>query len=243
MDIEYMNIEYTEQDCQMNLSNTVLIACEMQKKEIEYAAEQTNFNGCISWMEKSLHEKPKRLNAALQEEINKWQDKEAIILSYGMCGNGILGLVSPGTTLVLPKFDDCIRMLLSPGKNRPIPSAVDTLYYTEGWMDTSDCLLQEVNSYDLKYGPEKGAKFTKLVLSGYNSVSFIDTGFYDISPCAKAVESKCRYCGLKIQTVPGNIRILTELLAGHYDDEFVVKAPGEKIELKDFDNRARCVFD
>jgi len=226
----------------MNLKNTVLIACEMQQKEIEYAIESVGYPGKVVWIKKSLHEKPRLLNKALQEEIDKWQDQEGILLGFGMCGNGVLQLISRNTTLVIPKFDDCIRMLLSPGKSLPIPSRIDSLYYTEGWVDTNDSLLMETNSYDLRYGPDKGAQFTKLVLGSYKSVTFIDTGLYDIPKCKELVNFKCKYCGLKIDTVPGSLRILEELLSGSYDDEFVIKAPGEMVEIWDFDGRARCQF-
>jgi len=45
--------------------------------------------------EKSLHGHSDKLREKLQEEINKSQNYDIIVLRYGLCGNGTLGLVSP----------------------------------------------------------------------------------------------------------------------------------------------------
>ena len=224
------------------LNNSVLIACEMQKKELLASIAETSFKGEVLWLKKSLHEKPKRLNKALQEAIDSCQGKSAILLGFGMCGNGVMGLVSRNTSLIIPMFDDCIRMLLSPGENLPIPSSIFSLFFTEGWLESDECLLKKTNIYDKHYGREKGEYYTKMLLESYNAVTFIDTGLYDIKKCEEKIRYKCELCELKIKTDPGNTRVYKKLLSGIYDSEFVVKAPGEKIEICDFDSRAKCSF-
>ena len=224
------------------LNNSILIACEMQKKEIEATILETDFPGEVMWLEKSLHEKPKRLKKALQEAIDSCQTKSAILLGFGMCGNGVMDLVSANTPLIIPMFDDCIRMLLSPGESLPIPSSSSSLFFTEGWLESDECMLKEINFYNKYYGQEKGNQYTRQILEGYDSVTFIDTGLYDINKCRKKVQVKCNLCGLTIKTDPGSTRVYKKLLSGIYDDEFVVKAPGEKIKLWDFDARAKCIF-
>ncbi|NTV90100.1 MAG: DUF1638 domain-containing protein, partial [Clostridiales bacterium] len=90
---------------------TVLIACSMLRSEIEKAMADSGLDVSVIWLEKGLHDKPEKLRAALQEQIDGQQDKAVILLGYCLCGNAALGLQSEKATLVIPKFDDCIRML------------------------------------------------------------------------------------------------------------------------------------
>ena len=61
-----------------------------------------------------LHFRPENLKNTLQEAIDKSaNDAEILILGYGLCSNGAVGLKAPETvTLVIPKVHDCIAIFL-----------------------------------------------------------------------------------------------------------------------------------
>ena len=61
--------------------------------------------------EKRFHERSVTLREKLQDEINKPQDYDIIVLGYGLCGNGLVGLVSPKVPLIIPRIDDCISLV------------------------------------------------------------------------------------------------------------------------------------
>jgi hypothetical protein len=64
-------------------------------------------------LEFGLHLSPEKLNAALQEEIDRTEDEvDTILLGYGMCSRGMIGLHSRRFRLVIPKVDDCIALFL-----------------------------------------------------------------------------------------------------------------------------------
>ncbi len=231
---------------EVNLRDTVLLVCEMLKDEMNVMLQESGYPGEIVWMKKSLHEYPEKLRSALQEEIDKWQHKSHIILGFGLCGNGLLELKSERAVLVIPAFDDCVRMLLAHEKGTPIRCNARSFYYTEGWLDGTDELENESalisDKYQRIYGEKKGTKILKAMMKNYEAITLIDTGFYDIPECAGRVRKNADLIGLKILQEPGTLRILGKLLAGEWAEEFLLIPPGHAVTQDDFEARPRCVF-
>jgi len=88
----------------------------MMEDEIHTLYEELHCNIPVVWVERGYHNTPAKLKEKLQELITEHQDKDEILLSFGLCGNGTDGIISEKATLVMPKFDDCINMLLCKGK-------------------------------------------------------------------------------------------------------------------------------
>ena len=64
-------------------------------------------------LEAQLHLSPERLKAALRVAVAEADKPGAtIVLGYGLCSNSVLGLKTEHATLVVPRVDDCIAMLL-----------------------------------------------------------------------------------------------------------------------------------
>jgi len=222
----------------------VLLACEMLRKELNYLIDQEPFDGTVVWMEKGLHEYPDRLKEALRREIGNWDGKvDYIVLVYGMCGNGVLGLKADRSRLVIPCFDDCIRCLLSREANAPIPVDQKALYYTDEWMDTSVSMLIKHNAYVEIYGEKKAFKIYKAMLKNYERATFLDTGLYDIDYAESRIRETCDKIGLEITRTPASLRVYDDLLRGRWEKEFIVTVPGETVTEAHFAGRAKCVFD
>lgn len=216
---------------------TVLIACSMLRDELEKSLKDKNASLDIVWMEKALHEKPEILRRALQEEIDNQQDREAIILAYGLCGNAVLGLRSEKTALVIPKYDDCIHLLRSTGPcGRP---EVDSrcLYFTRGWIESDRFILRQFRDYRIKYGEQKAARIVRRLLGNYRGIRLIDTGAYDTALYADRLRDDAAYLGLGLGVVPGTRRVLDKLASGNFDSEFCVIPPGREVALEDFEGR------
>ena len=136
----------------------VLIACSMLKKEIECLISQHRLQIQTVWMEKGLHEYPEKCRESLQKEIDLCGEQETVLLAYGLCGNATLGLRSGNRSLVIPKFDDCIRMLLSREGQRAIRINPHCLYFTDAWVDSDKFLFRELDGYRETYGRRRGGK-------------------------------------------------------------------------------------
>ena len=66
----------------------------------------------ITFLDYGLHRVPQKLSWAVQSQIDKIEMPSLIILGYGLCGNGLDGIKARKHTLLIPRTDDCIAILL-----------------------------------------------------------------------------------------------------------------------------------
>ena len=92
----------------------VLLSCEMLEDEMQLALQRTGVQMPIVWLDAGLHEYPAKLRASLREKIAELeQSYDTILLGFCLCGNAMDGVGASRARLVVPRFDDCIRMLMS----------------------------------------------------------------------------------------------------------------------------------
>ena len=62
-----------------------------------------------------LHITPEKLRESLQQTVDKIGDAvDVIVLGYGLCSTGVVGLTAEKCTLVVPRVDDCIVHIAYP---------------------------------------------------------------------------------------------------------------------------------
>ena len=66
----------------------------------------------VTYMDYGLHRVPSKMTGTLQERLDNIQVPSLVVLGYGLCGNGLRGLRAGRHTLLVPRVDDCIALLL-----------------------------------------------------------------------------------------------------------------------------------
>lgn len=220
----------------------VLIACSMIEDELNEIIRRHGLSEDfkILWMERGHHENPECLNKVISDEIRRAEDMGAseILLAYGLCGNGAIGWKSDKAKLVIPRFDDCVNMMLCP-KVRTERNLLETgkMYLTRGWTAEKGSLKSMLDEAKGRYGDKRGVKAIKLMLGAYHHLTILDTGCYDLGPVEAYADDCASQLGLDVEVRPGSIRPMEKLLIGEWDDDIIVKEPGEAIELSDFEIR------
>lgn len=214
----------------------ILIACSMMEDEINKVYEELNCDIPVIWVERGYHNTPEKLNEKLQELINEHQDVDKILLTFGLCGNGTEGIVSENTVLVMPRFDDCINMLLCNGqrKSRGL-TETGSIYLTRGWTLDSEAILAQYDKYIEEYGEESADAILEMMYEHYEKLSVIDTESYDIAPVMEYAGKAAALLDLETQTVAGSTEMLKQLLTGQWGENFIVKKPGEAVKIGDFE--------
>ena len=229
-----------------------LIACDVFAEELpvlaDRVASETGLPDSpwrrIAWLEMGLHDHPDRLRAQVQALIDAWDsapDFSTILLAYGMCGNGLLGVCARQKTLVLPRAHDCISILLG---GRAAHEAVlkenpGTYFYSPGWIrgrrvpgPDREPYLREI--YGQRY-PDDEEMVEDLVEA--DAMAFLHhncAAYVDITENAEA-ENYCRDCARHLQwnfrKLPGEAGLLHRFLAGDWSvEDFLVVPPGHRIE-------------
>lgn len=208
----------------------VLVACSMMEDELRSVYEKIGCEVPIRWLERGYHNTPEKLRQVLQREIDELGEYDEILLAYGLCGNGTAGLVSEKATLVLPKFDDCINLMLCTGarKTRGLAEA-GSIYLTQGWIQDEEAILQKQEEYVEEYGEETAQEILEMMYEHYEKIAVIDTGCYDLKPVQDYAGRAGEMLSLEPVTVPGSTRILEKLLRGQWDEDFIVQRPGRPL--------------
>jgi len=184
-----------------------------------------------------LHLNPKELKQVLQEKINiDSPNYDVLMLGYGLCSMAVVGLEATTAALVVPRTDDCIAIFLgSPDAyTEQAKKEPGTYYLTKGWIEVGDTPFEEHKLIVERYGEEKAARMTKLLLKNYTRLGFINTGQYEIERYREYAQNTAEKFDLRFEEINGSPAMVKKLLFGPWDDEFVVILPGEKITYTDF---------
>lgn len=172
------------------------------------------------------------------------RDFDAIILGYGLCSNGIIGLSSKKYTIVVPKTDDCIGLLLGSYKKyrEHFDSHCGTYWYTPSWIENAytpsqknqEALLAE---YSEKYGEENARYLIEAdtTLKNYDRVGYLEWKELSFPRYEQLAREAAAYFGWDFEKVKGGKEFLEDFVNGKWDDRFIVVPPGKTIEA-DYDN-------
>jgi hypothetical protein len=155
---------------------------------------------------------------------------EEVLFALGFCGNALQGLSARHVSLVVPRVDDCISLLLNRGCTREeIPRDARHYYLTRGWFSHESSLKQAYDDWTERYGAERAASLRKKMFAGYQRVNLIDTRAYEIQECLEQSQDVAADLELEHGIVQGSVQLLERLFKGERDSEIVVIPPAEMI--------------
>ena len=212
----------------------VIITCETLRNELNDALAKTGISYPVEWLESGLHNTPKVLKTKLDEVLSA-VDADRVLLGIGFCGNSIEGIAAGDFELIIPRVDDCISLLIGSVKRRmEISSEYAAYFLTEGWLRGERNIWVEYTYAAEKYGEELAQEMIEMMLGNYRTLGLLDTGVDDISALWDKSEVIAETLNLTRQTIPASTSYLQKLLTGPWpEEEFIVKAPGEKVTMSD----------
>lgn len=217
----------------------VLVACAMMEDEVRCAWEKHGRGMRIMWVDRGYHEKPDVLRTKLQEMIDEAEEAGAtqVLLAIGLCGNGAVGLTCKRAQLVMPRFDDCVNLMLQAGKRtcRGLAQA-GVLYLTRGWAHDATMVTGQRELYVRKYGERRADRLIKAMWGAYRSVSLIDNGCYDLDEVQGYANACANMLGVDVRVDSGSNDVMEKLLSGRWDRDILVCEPGRAIAQEDFDD-------
>lgn len=218
----------------MKEMGTVVLACQTIKDELNLAVKETGVSHPIFFVESGLHNFPDSLRRRIQEEINRIDNVDTILMGFGYCGNSLIGIKSHRAGLVIPRVDDCISLLLgSYDLRKNISREMGTYFLTKGWLEYESNLLTEYERCVRRYGSEKALRIMKIMLQNYGRLVTIDTGAYPVEDFVSRTRDFADRLGMKHEIVGGSLRFLIKLLRGPWDEEFIIIEPGREVTFED----------
>jgi hypothetical protein len=226
-----------------------VIACEILSRELFYCASLSDNIIDISFLPKGFHDiGSQNMRERIQAEIDAVDAEKyaAIILGFGLCNNGIVGLRSK-LPLVAPKAHDCITLLM--GSREMYASYFEnnpgTFFKSPGWLErdanpngAEGGIMQMLgmnieDSGFLNECDEETAAFLRESLGdwmrNYKKIAYIDTGVGNPGKNADMARQQAQSRGFEFETVAGNLKLLADLLNGEWNENYLVVAPGDEI--------------
>jgi hypothetical protein len=223
----------------------MMIACSVIHRECYHCASVSRNVVDLHFCEKGLHDiGAGKMCARLQDEIDAVDvyRYDAILLGYGLCNNGTLGLRA-SIPIVVPRAHDCITMLLG-SKERYrayFDSHPGTYYLSSGWIEhgTSSCENESatttamgVRSYEEyveQYGEETAQYLMETLgqMRHYTTLAYIDTQVGDFPAYKEHARKRAEEAGWVYDELTGDTGLILRMMNGEWDEaSFVVIQPG-----------------
>lgn len=180
----------------------------------------------------ALHLQPDRLRQALIDTIKELEaENTTILLGYGLCGRALEGVYSTLSTLILPKVDDCVGMLLgSRSRHRQVLCDHSGSYFLEPhWLDSELNIFTQFHK-GFEHIPEKRRnQLLQVALKHYDRLVLLaDNDPAATEQCRKLAHDN----NLQFVRMSTELRLLDKLIHGPWEEpDFLVIPPNTKISL------------
>ena len=238
-----------------------IIACAVLALDIKAVAEKLGIDVGVRYLEGGLHERPHLLREKLQaavDEISASGRCDRIMIGYGVCGRGTVGIQAREIPLAIPKVHDCIALFLGGDRayQREFEKYPGTYYISSGWYEEktepfsqhkkSVHLGDQKLSYDQlveKYGEKDATWIMDQQYQHYERVAFVAHNQEDLEkyrPQAQEVAEYCQRWDMRYEEIIGSdiyVRRLIEMAASNEvesNTDFLVIPPGGEVTQEMF---------
>ncbi len=209
----------------------VVIACRVMEPELRQVQAESGEAAEILYLDQALHRTPAKLLGQLQERIDQAAPRASrIVLGYGLCSNGVVGVTARRQGLLIPRCHDCIALFLgSPSRYQEVfRQKPGTYYLTPGWIAEKKDPLGILAENTAKFDRETAEWVMEEELKHYTHISLIDTGVEEMAPLRERARENAEILKKQYEEIPGSLEYFREIVSGPYsDDKFLCLASGE----------------
>ena len=218
------------------MSERIILVCKNLRLHLEKAQEAMGTSLPVIELDTSLHKEPAKMREKILEEISRIPEQyDTVLAAMGFCG-GSWKNVPVSRTVVIPRIDDCISLLLTTDDTpKPNLKSMGCMYISDN-RDREMTIQGIRNSLIEDYGEKKGERIFKVYFRNYDRVGIIDTGTYDSydPEFLEFAEESAALISGRLLHVPGSNRMLEKLVSGQWDEQFYVLKPGETVTEENF---------
>ena len=229
-----------------------IIACRIFARELSYLASQSANQVDITWVGRGLHNTPENLRRHLSDTVEDLYRQletgelehrpDAIVLGYGLCSNGVVGIRCRDIPIVVPRTDDCIALFMGSQARylKEFYDADGAVWLNSAWVeqsrslvDSEDLKRRKWQEYAEKYGEDNADYLMEVESSwekSYSTMGFIHSSVYDTPENLEKAQQEAGRKGWRMHEIRDDLRLLRMMVDGTWNaEEFLILKPGESI--------------
>ncbi len=232
-----------------------VIACGVLAVDLRRICQRIGAATTMEFLPGGLHSQPDELRRRLQEridEVSATTNAGRIVVGYGVCGLGTVGLHARSVPLAIPRVNDCIALFLGSDAayHEQFSRYPGTYYLSAGWVEEKtqphsmddgpihcgpDCYTFE--HLVERYGHENASAIRNFLNSwqkNYQRAAFIDTGAQGhrqkYAELAKAMAAEF---GWEYEEITGSDELLSRLITEQQSTDDVLLVPEHHVTAHD----------
>lgn len=219
-----------------------ILGCQMFESVLSPLLSGMALTSC-RFLEYGLHTVSQQMAPQLQATIDATEPPGRLLLGYGLCGNGIVGLESRAHTLIIPRADDCIATLMGSYDTfladfREHPG---TYYLSRGWLESGYHPVAQYRLWTTRYGEARARRVVERMYANYRRVVLVGFTTDELDKYRPAALETAHFLGLSYAERLGSTAWLQRWLEratwptpGESDGECVVVPPGGSVRQEMF---------
>lgn len=228
--------------------STVVIACAVFRGTIQNYIHDQNTRVIV--MDYGLHLTPQKMRAAIQEQIDALAAPHLVLIGFGLCGNGLVGLKSRNHILVIPRVDDCVALFFGSRRTylQEFRAEPGTFYLTPGWLECGGEPRSEYLKCTARYGVEKATLISNALYGRYRRACLIALSAEELEKYRGQAGEVAAFCrerwGWGYKEIVGSPALIQRLLDFSRQEipadrlrtteEYVVIRAGEEVSQEPF---------
>ncbi|WDP93318.1 MAG: DUF1638 domain-containing protein [Desulfobacter sp.] len=204
----------------------------------------------FKFLEAGLHNNPRLLKEKLQkaiDDISAKGDGDRIIIGYGVCGKGTIGVRARQIPLVIPKVHDCIALFL--GGDRAYKDQFQkfpgTYYLSAGWcqentepmsqrrqrvwMGSEKVVYDDLLNSHGKETADTTFAFFNSWQKNYQRAAYIETGAGQASKYEKQAREMARAYGWAYEKIQGSHALIGKMMTADRTDGQILFVPPDHV--------------
>lgn len=231
-------------------SRVAVVACGVLAADFRYLERDLHIGLDLHFLPGGLHRSPSKLRDELQKKVNEISNDESIariVIGYGLCGRGTVGIKADRVPLVIPRVHDCIALFLGSDKayREQFARHPGTYYLSAGWVEENNNEQTNANMgaaspatkpnadtkqmLETQYGQENAEFVDQFMHSwtrNYTRAAFIDTGVGDSKEhYATKARNLAQQHGWEYERLEGTHSLLLEAIRAEQSSATMLLVP------------------
>ena len=221
---------------QEHANKIAVLACSSLKDYVEEAQRKVGSSFPVTYLNRIYHRDPREMRQHILKALKTLKvTADVVLIAMGFCGGSWENIEVP-CTLVIPKLDDCVSLLLQTG-DKPISNLKEPGHlYVREKDPRQESFHAIFGKLTQNIDEETKKQYYQDWMQLYSHIDIMDTGLNDCRRVEyqEIVQEDADWLGAKLSYVQGGTHLLEKMFTGNWDEQFLVLEPGCKTEKRDF---------